>query len=542
MASGQQPLVALARALIPVVIVSAMLLAFVGAAFGHAVVVESSPRDGAVLENAPEHVAVRFNEPVSLIAARLLDAAGRDVLEGNATSVIDRELRIALPPAPADGTYVASYRVVSLDGHAIGGTVVFSIGTPTTRPLLPDVPPVDWGWRLASAAARLALDIGILGGAGAALFLWTVAPGRTAPRQTMRIARRLSVIGCAAAILSIGIQGGLLAGGPPETLASLAAWRTGLSSTFGRTALAALLGLSLIAVVRPLALVGAAIALASFALSGHVVTAGPKWLTIPALLAHVAAVAFWAGSLLPLRAAIRADAAASVPIVRRFSHIALAAVGLLVVAGTLIAVLQVASFAALFTTIYGLLLLAKLVLVAGLLAMATVNKLRLTPALARGDAYAKRALLASIGIEIALVVAILIATVALGTTPPPRALASGGDHSVHEHHARVLTLELSASGHRATIAFQSDESGPNAVSIEFADGGRIALAAKEVVLVLSNPDAGIEAMKRLALPVEPGHWRVADLMLVPAGRWTVRLEALIDDFEKPIFEGAIHLR
>ena len=84
----------------------------------------------------------------------------------------------------------------------------------------------------------------------------------------------------------------------------------------------------------------------------------------PAILAHTSAVAFWVGSLLPLRAALSASDAAT--IVRRFSTVAIAAVAILLSSGIVIAALQLRSFAALVTTTYGWMLLGKLVLVCGL--------------------------------------------------------------------------------------------------------------------------------------------------------------------------------
>src|SRR5690606_25078440 len=197
---------------------------------------------------------------------------------------------------------------------------------------------------------------GTLGGAGGVLFLLLVGPTGLARRATTRIAALLTAAGSLAAFLAIGIQGGLLAGGPASALAQAATWRLGLTSGFGTTSLVAIGGLALVAaglwperpgIVRPLAWLGAAAALASFALSGHVVTAGPRWLTGPVLIAHTAAVAFWVGALLPLHRAVCRLGQEAAPIVRRFSRIAVGAVALLVAAGLVIAVLQVGSMSGL---------------------------------------------------------------------------------------------------------------------------------------------------------------------------------------------------
>ena len=143
---------------------------------------------------------------------------------------------------------MASYRVVSIDGHPVSGSIVFSVGEVSSRPLAPGVSQDDWGWRLAMVAVRVMLDVGILGGAGGVLFLFLVVPAETAFRSSARIAKRLAFVGCCAAVLAIGVQGGLLVDGPLRSLANLATWRTGLLSSFGRTAVASLVGLGMIVV------------------------------------------------------------------------------------------------------------------------------------------------------------------------------------------------------------------------------------------------------------------------------------------------------
>src|SRR5690606_36205139 len=125
---------------------------------------------------------------------------------------------------------------------------------------------------------------------------------------------------------------------------------------------------------------------------------------------------------LPLHRAVTRLGREAAPIVRRFSRIAVGAVALLVAAGLIMVVLQVGSMSGLVGTTYGLILLAKLALVAALLALAAINKLRLTPSLALGEPGAVMALRRTIAAEVGLALAILVATAALGTTPPPRVL------------------------------------------------------------------------------------------------------------------------
>src|SRR5690606_39183316 len=140
---------------------------------------------------------------------------------------------------------------------------------------------------------RVLLYGGILGGAGAVVYLLLVRPPEPVRGANARIASRLAAAGSLAALVAGGIQGGLLLGGPVSRLADPATWKIGWTSGYGTTALAAMVGLALVAAglrrhgsaARSLAYLGASGALISFALSGHVLTAGPRWLTAPVLVA-----------------------------------------------------------------------------------------------------------------------------------------------------------------------------------------------------------------------------------------------------------------
>jgi methionine-rich copper-binding protein CopC len=86
---------------------------------GHAVVLETIPADGALLDSAPDQVVIRFNEPVALVSAQILNAAGEELIPAAPARVEGHELRIALQPSLAEGSYVASYRAISTDSHPV---------------------------------------------------------------------------------------------------------------------------------------------------------------------------------------------------------------------------------------------------------------------------------------------------------------------------------------------------------------------------------------------------------------------------------------
>src|SRR6202012_1501017 len=113
---------------------------------------------------------------------------------------------------------------------------------------------------------------------------------------------------------------------------------------------------------------------------------------------HGVAVAFWLGAFAPLMALLWRRQSMSLPIVDRFSRAAIPVVGILALTGLALAIVQLESFGALVETEYGVILCIKLALVAVLLALAALNRLRLTPALAN-DASATKPLSRSILFE-----------------------------------------------------------------------------------------------------------------------------------------------
>ncbi len=178
------------------------------------------------------------------------------------------------------------------------------------------------------------------------------------------------------------------------------------------------------------ALLGAA-ALALVAATGHAAAAEPdvaRALGVDAL--HLVAGGVWAGTLVPLAVLLRASAREegadarpyAVLAARRFSRWALGAVLVLAATGGANAVEYVGSVAGLVGTLYGRLLLLKLVLLAAILGFAAVNRRRHLPRLG-GDAAtvgrpAMRRLARFVGWEAALALALLAVVAAMTTTPP----------------------------------------------------------------------------------------------------------------------------
>jgi copper transport protein len=219
---------------------------------------------------------------------------------------------------------------------------------------------------------------------------------------------------------------------------------------------------------------------------------------------------------------------------RRFSAFIPFAVAALIAAGAALAFVQVQQPAALVETAYGRLLLAKFGLLAVLFALAAVNRWSLTHRVARDDGDARRRLVRRIAAETLVMLVIFGIAAGWRFTPPPRALAEAA--------AQPATLHIHTSEAMADLTVTPGRAGPADVSAILMTGDFGALDAREVTFVFSSDEAGIEPFERRAEKPGDGSWRAAGVVLPLAGRWTVRVDILIDDFTLVRIAGDIDIR
>ncbi|MER9488326.1 copper resistance CopC/CopD family protein [Mesorhizobium sp. M0220] len=517
-------------------IVLLAVIAMPDPAFAHAALIKAEPADGAVLARSPSQMSLTFSEPVSPLVLTLVRPDGTAV-PLSSFQLSGQTVEIDNPQALTSGTHVLSWRMISADGHPVGGSVLFSVGAPSAAPAASEA--VDRVLRTAIWIGKIFLYIGLFFGVGGAFALAWLAQGG---RSGQRLIVAAILCGLAAAPLSLGLQGLDALGAPLARLAQPVIWQTGLGTSFGWTVLIALMafGLGLLSLVvpptdaKPLALAGLAGVGAALAASGHASAAEPQWLTRPMVFLHGTGIAVWAGALAPLGLALKRQPAKAGPLLRRFSRAILFVVAVLAAAGIVLAVIQVQTPSALVHTAYGRLLLLKLVLLVFLFTLAAVNRFKLTASAEAGNTEVQRRLARSIAIELLIVVAIFGVGAGWRFTPPPRALAIAAAQpaSVHIHTLQAMADLSIAPGH----------AGPVAASIFIMSGDFGPLDAKQVTLVLSKPDSGIEPIKRPATKPGDGTWRVDDLVIPVAGRWTARLDILVSDFEMVKIEAPIDIR
>jgi copper transport protein len=215
----------------------------------------------------------------------------------------------------------------------------------------------------------------------------------------------------------------------------------------------------------------------------------------------------------------------------RFSRLIPFALVALAASGIFLIYVQFDRFDAFWTTDYGLLLSAKISAVVALLALGAINRYMLVPRFeAQGEAAAKT-LGTSFAAEFAIAIAIL-GTVALWRfTPPPRALAVAEPIPIHLHSPKAM----------AQIEIEPVRARGANVLVQVSNGELEPIPVKELSFILSNPAAGIEPMRREALSEGEVTWRIDDLRIPLAGRWHVRVEILINDFEKVTLEDDVQL-
>lgn len=499
-----------------------------GRAEAHAALVAAEPAAGSVVADAPAAATLTFSEPVSPLTLRWFRA---DAPPLNVAPEVEGTRLIApLPAGPVSGTLVLSWRVVSTDGHPIGGGHVFSVGAPTP------VAPVEAATvrpAVAAAIARGTLTVALAFGVGGAVFLRLVTPGATLPR-----ARRLALL-CAAATLplcplAIGLHGLDMLGEPASALFDAAPWTAALGSRFAASAAAsALAGLLALAALRRentwLALLAWASASTAFALFGHAANAPPRGLTVPAVAVHAGTFVFWIGALPGLAERAAGPRPALLASLRRFSRLAIPLVALLVVSGAVLAAAQLREPAALVTTAYGRLLGLKLVAVALLLALALANRLWLTPAIAAGATRAPRRFRRSVLAEITLGLLVIGLASGFRLVPPPRA-AIAAPAEVHAH--------LHGPGLMANVTLRPGRQGTNDVEITLFPGKGETPRPKEVRIAFADPARGVEPI-RLTATGSGVDWNAGPLPLPHGGEWTMTLDVLVSDFAQQRLEGAV---
>jgi copper resistance protein D len=255
----------------------------------------------------------------------------------------------------------------------------------------------------ATVLLRAAYYAASLGAAGMGLFL--AGFGHRLDADGLAHARRwllgTALAGILLSLLALLLRAHVLSGG--EALFDGAVWRAMMISRIGDAFWLRVAGLGLLAlaaspwpVAAALAAMGALVTAASYAAMGHSTLFRPRQELSALVTLHLLAVGFWIGSL-PLL--IRAARLGEAVLIAAWSRAALAMVAVVFLVGGITAWLLVPRWDLLLAAWYGWGLMAKLILVFGVIALAAWHRLRLVPALATGGEAARLRLARSIRAE-----------------------------------------------------------------------------------------------------------------------------------------------
>lgn len=454
----------------------------------------------------------------------------------------------------ANGTYTVTWRVVSSDGHAVRGGFVFYVGAPSAISSVAitgeqgAATAVTWGVGVVRFAWFLAFSL-LVGLAVVRRWVWTPATGAAGTPEAAAFRRRFRrltlgswVVLAVAVALSLGFEAAKVSGLPLGTAFGADALRQMLDVTYGRLwRIEVVLVVALLAPVVALArrrptrlipadgwlLVGGALAAGiavTVALNGHARTdPHPAW-AVAALTVHLLTVAGWVGGLLALvvaglpafRAAPAERRSALLrEVLRRFSPLAVAAVAVLVATGTVTSVLSFDAVSDLWRVTYGRVVLAKVVLLAAALTVASRHLLVLPrrAAAAGVDDRPVRSFRLTTTVEAVVLVAALGLAAALVDQVPGRSLALAANGPAN--------LERRVGADTVQVFMDLTAVGANELHVTFVDPGGLADAAVTNLTATLSPAGRPPAEVAMRL-LSPGHF-VADVPIDTAGRYLLRV-------------------
>ncbi len=532
--------------------VAVWALAVVPSAFAHATLLDTTPSNDAVIAAAPRRVLLRFDEPIETVlgSVRVYDGNAKRVDDGHVTRPQADEVAVGLPSGLGKGTYTVAWRVISADSHPVRGAFVFHVGKPgaDAAGVASQVLDANGGSGSVDRAfavvrfVNLVLILLCVGG--------TVVLARVVRDQPDRVRRPMWwAVAFVAALLAVasmawvGIEGAQAAGLGLDAAIRTSVLRDVLGTRFGEVWLTRSVLSTILAVVAVIAarrgavdrrapgLAAIALALAIAAtpgLSGHARVDGGMAVVSDWL--HVVAAGVWVGGLVFLLfALVQAGgerwslAATAVP---RFSSLAVIAVGVLIAAGVVNGFLEVRSWAGLWETTYGRLLLAKVALLLPLLALGAFNNRRSVRRLRAGASPPERRwFVRSTVVEVVLMVAVVGVTAVLVAERPAKAQTAAAAGPVSRD-TRIGPFDLN-------FVVDPARTGMNEMHLYLLDRSTgQPVRVDETRVSASLPAAGIGPLRFTATPAGPGHAVVTAASFPLAGLWRILVEIRRGEFDQ----------
>ncbi|MGA5303938.1 copper resistance CopC/CopD family protein [Nucisporomicrobium flavum] len=513
-----------------------------GPASAHAALVASDPGSNTIVPDAPNKITLTFSESVQLISGKIQvlapDGSRADQGEPQAAG---STVTIPLRSGGGRGTYLVSYRVVSADSHPVAGTLTYSVGAQSTPPgedqIAESVDPV----------VRALIPVGkYLGYAGLVLLVGPVLV------LALLWPHRLSRVGPARLVWT-GV--GLVLGSTVLALWLQAPYTTGtglfdvsggdlrdvLGSTFGAVMLVRL-GVIIAAalLLRPLltgsggdsradlALLGVlgVAALATWPLTGHPTASPVAGVSVVVDAIHLAAMSVWLGGLVMLvgfllRSADERELGAILPIWSRWAATAVAA---LILAGTVQALIEIASFKGLYDSTYGRLILVKVALAATVIGVAAYSRKLVRSRSAETSPGTLRRVVAA---ELAITAVVLGVTAAVVQIAPPRTAEAAETAQT----STTITQTISDDAISLQVDVFPATVGNNSLHLYAYTRDNKPLPVVEWTATAALPAKGIEPIEVPLLRITDFH-AVGDIALPVAGEWTFKFTVRTSDIDQ----------
>jgi copper transport protein len=518
-----------------------LICAVDGTAFAHTLLDASEPVDGASLAEPVKAVTLRFTAHVTPLVMRMLQPTG-DIVRLTDVTASGAVVIVRLPVSDQHGTNIISWRVVSDDGHPVGGTVSFSVAA-GARPLAGTDLLEFRSYRLALWSSGFVQSICITLAIGGAMFRAFVAPATRTWLASLIIAA--AVAGLLAEIAGTVVQ---TVDGLGEDFTAVGwddLWWTLSRTAYGRAAwltaagMLCSLGVSISRLrwmQQSLSVVGLACACLGFVVVGHASQATPKLLVYPGMFLHVTGMLIWFGALLPLGAALRADGAtAGQGALVRLSRPLLFIAFIMPATGLLLAFIQLQNVSELWGSAYGIVLLLKIAVLVPLFSLAAANRFVLTARVARGEQTARRWMARSVFGE-ALLAALVLGVIGLWRfTPPPREMSSV--------QVTASGVQLHAHGIAAMVnlTFNPARVGVGNIRLSVLNLDSTALNARAVDVALFRPGGPTEPVHLSAHRGAGTAWQVDSVDFVSPGRWLVRVDIVLPDQEKVYARSSVDI-
>jgi copper transport protein len=528
-----------------------VLMGPVSPAFAHAALVGSDPASDSIVPDAPNKITLTFSESIQLIPGKIqvLDPTGKRADQGDPT-VDGANVTIPLRSGGGRGTYLLSYRVISADSHPVGGSITYSVGAASAPPAATiDDTKVDPVVRGLIPVGKYLGYAGLVLLVGPSLVLALLWPHRLSRRGPAKVIWTGVGLVTLSTLMAVWLQA------PYSIGTGLFDVRVGdlrdvLGSTFGAVMLVRLGVVAAAALLlRPLlrgrggeskadlALLGVlgVAALATWPLTGHPTASPVAGVSVVVDAIHLAAMSVWLGGLVMLvgfllRQANERELAAILPI---WSRWAATAVGALILAGVVSALIEVSSVNGLVHSTYGQLIMVKAGLAACVLGVAWWSR-RLVRA--RTAEQKPRGLRRAVFVELGITAVILGVTAALVQISPPRTSAVAGGAAATTTVTKTLTS--------TTMALQFDlfpaTVGNNSLHLYAYTPDNKPLTVVEWTATAALPAKGIEPISIPLLRITDFH-AIGDIALPQAGLWTFKFTARTSDIDEQTLSTTVQV-